>query len=307
MIRLLIVIFTLFFFNYSFAKDYFVGQEVQGQIEINKKFKIPLSSGKWIVFDKMTDSFANVRVKTTSFALVVDGELMESIEIGESQLGGNYQVYLNDAINESIFLDEHDGCYKRPEYFVVEVYRKGSTHNCMVIAHTDLKKNLYNPDNSSTRIYSATERKWLEDNNIKYPLIALVSAHSHFSRLVGQDWYVMSFLINPKVLNAPEIINFSEETSEFHKLNIDRFPEHKKIMEKWVSISSKRHKEFERMVKTKNKHKLDLAKYIIENDEVIKTNESNLAKDLKVLNELYKSGSLTKEEFEKAKKKVLNQ
>ena len=78
-------------------------------------------------------------------------------------------------------------------------------------------------------------------------------------------------------------------------------------MEKWVSISSKRHKEFERMAKTKNKHKLDLAKYIIENDEVIKTNESNLAKDLKILNELYKSGSLTKEEFEKAKKKILNQ
>ena len=93
MIRLLIVIFTLFFFNSSFAKDYFVGQEVQGQIEINKKFKIPLSSGKWIVFDKSTDSFANVRYRIYSLALVVDGELMEAIEIAEFQAGGNYQQY----------------------------------------------------------------------------------------------------------------------------------------------------------------------------------------------------------------------
>ena len=126
MIRLLIVIFILFFFNSSFAKDYFRGQEVQGQIEINKKFKIPLSSGKWIVFDKSTDSFANVRYRIYSLALVVDGELMEAIEIAEFQAGGNYQVYMNDAINEAIFLDKHDGCYKRPEYFVVEIYRKGS-------------------------------------------------------------------------------------------------------------------------------------------------------------------------------------
>ena len=32
----------------------------------------------------------------------------------------------------------------------------------------------------------------------------------------------------------------------------------------------------------------------------------DLTEQLKVLNELYKSGALTKEEFEKAKKKLLN-
>ena len=37
-----------------------------------------------------------------------------------------------------------------------------------------------------------------------------------------------------------------------------------------------------------------------------KSNEGNVTKELKELNELYKSGILTKEEFEKAKKKILN-
>jgi hypothetical protein len=34
--------------------------------------------------------------------------------------------------------------------------------------------------------------------------------------------------------------------------------------------------------------------------------DSNLTEQLKTLNELYKSGALTKEEFTKAKKKLLN-
>jgi hypothetical protein len=40
--------------------------------------------------------------------------------------------------------------------------------------------------------------------------------------------------------------------------------------------------------------------------ETTSTTSSNLTKELKELNELYKSGALTKEEFEKAKKKLLN-
>ena len=51
--------------------------------------------------------------------------------------------------------------------------------------------------------------------------------------------------------------------------------------------------------------------FIIENDQNTKsslsteTNDS-LVEEIKKLNELYKSGVLTKEEFEKAKKKLLN-
>jgi len=58
------------------------------------------------------------------------------------------------------------------------------------------------------------------------------------------------------------------------------------------------------MVKAKKKHKLDLDKYI---DSTVSINSNYLMTDqLKKLNDLYKSGVLTKEEFEKAKKKILN-
>ena len=65
-----------------------------------------------------------------------------------------------------------------------------------------------------------------------------------------------------KLLNSPMINKFSEETSEFHKNNIDNFPEHKKIMEKWVSIAAKRHREFEKNAKIRKHHALDLNKYL---------------------------------------------
>ena len=41
-------------------------------------------------------------------------------------------------------------------------------------------------------------------------------------------------------------------------------------------------------------------------EEIIKNNKQSIVEELEKLNDLYKSGVLTKEEFEKAKKKILN-
>ena len=46
--------------------------------------------------------------------------------------------------------------------------------------------------------------------------------------------------------------------------------------------------------------------YIDSNSNIYFTGSNNLTEQLKILNELYKSGALTKEEFEKAKDKLLN-
>ena len=79
-------------------------------------------------------------------------------------------------------------------------------------------------------------------------------------------------------------------------------------MDKWLSVSAERHKYLEKIFKAKEKHLLDLNKYIIQSDEEGKNkkDQNSLTDSLKQLNELYKSGVLTKEEFEKAKDKILN-
>ena len=54
---------------------------------------------------------------------------------------------------------------------------------------------------------------------------------------------------------------------------------------------------------------LNLNKYILEKDIYNLSNQGekkNITEDLEKLNELYKSGAITKEEFKKAKDKILN-
>ena len=46
--------------------------------------------------------------------------------------------------------------------------------------------------------------------------------------------------------------------------------------------------------------------YVKSNPNIDASGSSDLTEQLKTLNELYKSGALTKEEFTKAKKKILN-
>ena len=123
-------------------------------------------------------------------------------------------------------------------------------------------------------------------------------------RSVGGRWHEVRRYINPKILNAPQSKFFSEETSEYNKLNISQFPDHQQTMKVWVSLSSQFQKEFEEMVKSKQRHRLNLDQYI---DNSLAIKSDNLITDqLKKLNDLFKSGVLTREEFEKAKKKILN-
>ena len=59
------------------------------------------------------------------------------------------------------------------------------------------------------------------------------------------------------------------------------------------------------MTKAKNPHKLSLNEYILDTKKEIKF-EDQILDQLNKLNDLFKSGVLTKEEFTKAKKKLLN-
>ena len=92
----------------------------------------------------------------------------------------------------------------------------------------------------------------------------------------------------------------------FHKYNIENFPKHKEVMDNWISISAKRHQEFQKNIKAKPNHYLSLNKYIGDEYQNEESSNTPLVEQIKELNELYKSGALTKEEFEKAKKKLLD-
>jgi len=77
-------------------------------------------------------------------------------------------------------------------------------------------------------------------------------------------------------------------------------------MRNWVSIASLQHQELEKLANSKSFYKLELDKYILNEGETYNLTNKNISDDLKNLTDLFKSGALTKDEFEKAKKKILN-
>ena len=99
----------------------------------------------------------------------------------------------------------------------------------------------------------------------------------------------------------------TEERSEYHRQNIENYPDKKKFMEQWTSSAAEYHKEFEERVRARDYHRLDLSEYYAgKNSQTLGTSSQNIAEELKELKKLYDERALTKEEFTKAKKKLLN-
>jgi len=290
--------------NEVHAKRYKINEVVENTFELNKKFKLKLPKGKWTVIRSHGDNYYGLASKIYMLIRLENNFAVESIEIAEMKTAGIFENIVNQAIYESLFKNKYDGCYERPEYFVVKVYKKGSTHNCLVIDHSDVHKDFFTPDNPETS--NAGIKKWIRDNNIQLPRVGLSSFHAYFSRLAAGKWYLLQYGIDPKILNAPKNKFISEETSEYHKNNISNYPEHQKIMQKWVSISAKRHIEFENIIKMIERHKLDLSALSPSTSVSSKNLSSDILDQINKLNDLYKSGVLTKDEFKKAKKKILN-
>ncbi len=292
-------------FNHVKAKLYRSGTIFENQIEFSKKFTLPLTEGKWEVINQYEFNYF-FQFKGNSIVRLKNNEVMEFIWIERANLSSYQNAYIDNAMNEIVFKDQYDGCYTRPEYYIVEVYSKGSTHNCLVIRHIDSNKELFSPDDPGA--VNAKLKKSLRDRSIIIPPIMFDSYHSYFSRLIRGEWYVIQYMANPKLFNSPKINYLTEESSEFHKANISRYPEHKLTMDKWISVSAERHREIEKLLKAKEHHLLNLDKYILNNDnDYLNSKEKkNIIEDLEKLNELYKSGVITKEEFEKAKDKILN-
>ena len=304
---------TLFLSGSVFSENFKTGQKIHNTLNVNKNFKVKLTEGEWIVVRNTIALWGGIKQRITGVVRVENNEIMEVVEIYEGLLSSWLMSEVDPIIYKMVFKNNYDGCYERPEYFLLRYYAQGKVHNCMIVRHWNLPKEMKYPDDPEARGNGAAYIRWVRENSIKVPEIVLASEHSYFSRHARGNWFRIVYLANPKILNAPISSFKTEETSEYHKYNIEKFSEHNEIMNNWISISSKRHKEFEKYNKAKDLHKLDLSEYFKENKNFeittfnkSKNNNNDIVINLKNLNDLYKSGVLTKEEFTKAKKKLLN-
>ena len=105
----------------------------------------------------------------------------------------------------------------------------------------------------------------------------------------GQLYLIMNAKVNwMNTIKIPFNIYFSKFNDYLYLI----------VSECWLNCS-KQVQRFNRMIKP-------MFVKSSNDQNIIKKNNSDIVEDLKQLNDLYKSGALTKEEFEKAKKKIIN-
>ena len=316
----LILILHLLLVGNVYSKDYKKGDIVENRVELDKILSIDLSPGKWIVLERSRWSYNAFSGYYNSLVKLSNNEIVEFLTLGILDTSGKRISDVNVFLYEIIYKDKYDGCYNRPEYYLVEVFSKGSTTNCLVIYHSDVKKELYNPDDKKNAWMNAPLVKYVEDNSIILPDIMLSSDHIFFARTSSSKFYAIGHDINPKFFNGPKNKFKTEDTSEYHRLNIEKFPSHKKFMKNFIEEKALIHSKMEDRLKLKQYQRLELAKYNpqssitninIKNKKEIKKKSSSSAisnedvKKLKDLKKLFDDGVLTQEEFNSEKKKIL--
>ena len=254
----ILILFLIIFPLNSFATDYYIGEKINKVFKLNKYLSIDLSPGEWEVIRKTSFNWRTLNQRIIGIGRVENNNVVEIIEIYEGLLSGKYVGAIDNIINQIVFYDKYDGCYERPEYYLVKVYRKGSTHNCLIVNHVEVFKLLNSPDDPSLRGIAAPYNFWIDSKGYDIPKIMLESDHSYFSRLMRGNWFRIARFIDPSILNAPKSKYFSEETSEYHPAKIENHLLHKKTMDEWVKLSFDFHKKFEDKNQIKSHHKLKL-------------------------------------------------
>ena len=305
-----VVFILIFFFQVAEAKQtkWKRGAIYEGEVTWEKNAKIKLPPGKFKLV--ISSDWMSWGIKIAGKDLVsTKGDLLHE-SLSFDRLGSyKYLAYLKIIYEEIFFKNKHDGCYPRSEYTVMKLRKKGGFFNCFIVRHVDTKKAFYNPDDPEYVHWNAKFKYAMKKYNFKVPPMLLCATTYFYVPSISEVVLTPQWCINPETHGASKNLNTTEVGSEYHPNNIDKYPDKKKFMENFIKRAALRHKHFENEMKAKEHHKIDFSEYgigeLIEEIET-KSSSSSLVGEFKELNKLYEEGVLTKEEFEKAKKKILN-
>ena len=299
---LIIFIFNFFSIANTYAKN---TKLIEGSFYSDKiewgSIEYELPEGEWKFYHKLNFNIATINLNCKEFIMSEKNNWKSFFEICQISNGGKYAHELSSILIQELKNGKYDSCQLRPEYYYAKLYTNGTTMNCFKIFHQDVNKELNFPDDPQgpNRGYI---KKYFKKNNIIQPKTALCSLSLFYAPSIRDKGTEIQHCINPELYGAPTILKSSEENSEYHKDNIVNFPVQKKFFDNWMAKKADDHKKLEKNLKAKS-HQIINLDDISTNTRV---NNNEILNNLKSLNELYNSGSLTKEEFEKAKKKILN-
>ena len=308
-IKTLLALFIfLNFQNLSAASTWFSKNKTYSDEIKFKGITYELLEGEWTFVSKFDWHIMGIQGDGVTLALIENNTLKALVDIGHITTSGKRQALVSQILDRAIVNGVTDGCYDKSEYYSVKLWQKGMSANCLISRHIDLKKEMYNPDynveaDGYGETYStAAFKHFFKRNNLEIPKILISNRHFYMSPFHGGRTVAFSLDRNPEFFGVGKTLIGDENNSEYHKTNLGKYPKKKKFVNDIIQKSFVYHKNFEKKLKVKEYQKLDLG---ISNNKKKDTYKTSIVSELEKLNELFKSGAITKKEFEAAKKKLL--
>ena len=299
-LTILFLFFNLSQKSYSLGlPNYKKGEIISGEINYGKRLKIPLPPGDWTVFDVGGENFwSRIWTKSINLVRTDNNTYIEGFDVSYLNLSGygSFHHHLTVEIKR-ICKQEEESLY----FLICNV--KGSTINAFLLGHTDVLKELYTPDNPNDFFDEDKNmwRRWIKENpDFNVPEIILGDEHAFLFPSISNLVIAISYDFNPLAMGQ-KIKYFTEEGSEYHKKNINKYPEHKKFIENYLKEAAQRHVIYENAIKLKRSQRMDLSSLLTKEEKV----GNNITKKLSDLFKLYEQGILTDVEYAKAKKRIL--
>ena len=305
----LILLFLIIFFFLSNKSEatfkYKMDQKISGEFKINSRTSISLPEGEWKVIYRYGEHiFRGIHAYQITLAQVSNKNIVKLFEIEKIEGLSVILGYITPIIVDAVFKPKRHGCVERKYYTLLKYYRSsGVSHNCVSIKHIDTNYELFENDDPNSNLGYLIN--WAKKNNLNYSDVYLAYDVSIYIPRISDRYLTFSYYESPQNF-ADFIPQFSsEQQSEFHPQNINQNKEAKIVMNKWINYIANYHGVIEKSLKIKGKYKINFDRKVINQSSSGKNNE--LVEMLEKLNELYRSNVLTKDEFTKAKEKLLNQ
>ena len=288
--------------NTFFSKN----KTYSGEIKfVGKKFELP--EGDWQVATKWGWNIVGISADGVTLVQIERNTIKAMIELTQLTSPGKKPGLVAEFLHTAVVKNKYDGCYDKSEYYITHLWKKGGSFNCLKVRHIDLQKEMFNPDYNpeATGYYEpymvASFKKFVSDNNLKIPKILISEQHMFYSQLTGGRLQMVYIDRNPEFYVNESTLVATEENSEYHKDNLSKYPKKEKFIKNIIEKSYIYHKIFEENLKARKHQRLNLIKQEIK----LKKNNKDIVEELEKLNKLYRSGAISKDEFNSVKKMIL--
>ena len=288
-----LIIISLLLCTNVYAKwNYNVGDIVQNEVVFGKKDAFKLPPGKFIVA---------VISREKEFRDI----MLYQIDKDSGYARWAIQFYATGRTQWE-YWNPPKFCKRTNVYFIKE-YKGNNSYACWMVNHS-------RSDIGANKGFWSKVREYEIANKIKTPDIFVYSRYEYSK---GSKMWGSSYYYNPELDGIPKPKSLEWDTNEFHKQRVMNYPKHEEFLKKYISVTSTFISEFNKTHKIKNSSKLSLNVEQNFTQASINTGEgtsnqkkkkleSSIVEELKSLKDLLDSGAITQDEFEKAKKKILN-